>query len=103
MPKQTIELPTSIGDNAFYFVVFSQKLYVLSSFVAEINTRVSKHGTGGNIQLANGMSFSFDEIGESLFFDAETATKVAEKVIAEVNEANRKIGKKEQVKFGEVL
>ena len=78
MPKQTIELPTSIGDNAFYFVVFSQKLYVLSSFVAEINTRVSKHGTGGNIQLANGMSFSFDEIGESLFFDAETATKVAE-------------------------
>jgi hypothetical protein len=101
--KLSIELPASIDDNAFYFIVYKQKLYVLSSLVAEINTKVSKHGTVGNIQLANGMSFAFDKIGESLFFDAESATEVAEKLIAEVNEANRKIGKKEQIRFGEVL
>lgn len=104
MPKMNIEAPVSVGDKVYYFSVFNQKAYVLSAPVAEIETVTNKMGTKCLVRLTHGNQFLLEDFGVRFFEDEETAISAVKKVIIEVNEANKKIGKSQNLlKYGGVV
>lgn len=104
MSKMNIEAPVSVGDKVYYFSVFNQKAYVLSAPVAEVETVTNKMGTKCFIRLNHGNQFLFDDFGVRVFEDEETAITTVKKVIVEINEANKKIGKnQEMLEYGGVV
>lgn len=104
MPKMNIEAPVSVGDKVYYFSVFNQKAYVLSAPVAEVETVTNKMGTKCLVRLTHGNQFLLEDFGIRAFENEEFAVNALKSAIVEVNEANKKIGKSQNLlEYGGII
>ena len=91
MAELSVTAPVSVGERIYFYNQFGDKVYILSSPVAEIEVLVNKSGT--NYVLHTNTGLTFNSKNKDIFFTSEEAAiKALDDAVKEVNLYNEKIG-----------